>query len=182
MEDIPKDELNKEQEIGLTEPSEVGADFEKEVQEISKAVSEVVAETSLAEKVDDLRLILENISEDVEAWRSSRKDSYLEALETLKSQVEEIQGEWSNVSTSMKSQRERLESLLESFPGIIETSTLRALSLRLTHVEKLVSELITESNAKATAQGSRKQLIISLAALGVTVILWGIFIGLNVMG
>jgi len=166
----------------LTESSEVSAEFEKEVQELRKAVNEVVTETSLAEKVEDLRLILENISEDVEAWRSSRKDSYLEALETLKSQVEEIQSEWNNVSTSMKSQRERLESLLESFPGIIETSTLRALSLRLTHVEKLVSELITESNVEAAAQGSRKQLIISLAALGVTIILWGIFIGLNVIG
>ena len=94
----------------------------------------------------------------------------------------EIESEWGTVSATMKTQRERLESLLESFPGVIETSSIRALALRLTHLEGLVSKLVEEANAKATTSTTRKQLIISLMALGVTVVLWGAFIGLNFFG
>ena len=79
----------------------------------------------------------------------------------------------------MKAQRERLESLLNTFPGAIETSALRALSLRLNHVEKLVSRLIKEEDVKSASTGTRRQYIISLIALGITVILWGLFIILD---
>ena len=153
----------------------------KQVEEIKEAVDSVVSETSLSERVDDLRTWLDNLSEEVESWRSWHKNTYLEAIETLKSAVEEIQNEWNNVSASMKTQREKLESLLHSFPGVIETATLKALSLRVAHLEQLISELFQESHARSTTIGSRKQLLISLVALGITVILWGVFIGLNVI-
>jgi hypothetical protein len=152
-----------------------------EVEEIKEAVTGFVTETSLSDKVEQLRTNLDNLSEEVESWRSWPKDTYLEVLETLKAQVEEIQSEWNNVAGSMKTQREKLESLLQSFPGVIETSAIKALSLRMTHLEQLVSELFHESHTRDTTTRARKQLIISLAALGVTVILWGAFLVLNAL-
>jgi len=167
-----------EQEVGLAEPSDVVPTIQKEVQEIKEAVDEAVTETDLPEKVDELRTNIEGISEEVQSSRTWSKDAYVEVLEALKSQVSEIESEWGNVSATMKAQRERLETLLESFPGVIETASLRALSLRVTHLEKLVSKLIEETEAKATAAGTRRQFVISLAALGITVILWGVWIAL----
>ena len=81
----------------------------------------------------------------------------------------------------MKTQHEKLEAVLQSFPGVIEASTVRALSLRVTHLEQLVSELLQESQAKSSAASTCKQLIISLTALGVTVVLWAIWIGLTLI-
>ena len=95
--------------------------------------------------------------------------------------MNEIQDEWTTVSASMKTQHERLENVLQSFPGVIETSTLKALSLRVTHLEQLVSQLFQESQAKSSTAGARKQFIISLVALGVTVVLWAIWIGLALL-
>jgi predicted transcriptional regulator len=169
-----------EQATELVEPAEVESVIQ-EVEEIKEAVTGFVTETSLSDKVEELRTNLDNLSEEVESWRSWPKDTYLEVLETLKAQVEEIQNEWNNVAGSMKTQREKLESLLQSFPGVIETSAIKALSLRMTHLEQLVSELFNESHTRATTIRARKQLIISLAALGVTVILWGAFLVLNAL-
>jgi DNA repair exonuclease SbcCD ATPase subunit len=169
-----------EQATELVEPAEVESVIQ-EVAEIKEAVTGFVTETSLSDKVEQLRTNLDNLSEEVESWRSWPKDTYLEVLETLKAQVEEIQNEWNNVAGSMQTQRERLESLLQSFPGVIETSAIKALSLRMTHLEQLVSEVFHESQARATTNRARKQLIISLAALGVTVILWGAFLVLNAL-
>ncbi|MBA7668112.1 hypothetical protein ES703_76216 [subsurface metagenome] len=151
------------------------------MQDIKQTVDEV-HETHLDEKVETLRSNIDDISEDVQTWQLPEKDTYLEALESLRGHVGEIESEWGTVSATMKTQRERLESLLESFPGVIETSSIRALALRLTHLEGLVSKLVEEANAKATTSTTRKQLIISLMALGVTVVLWGAFIGLNFFG
>lgn len=175
MENVKTETKN---EADLTEPAAVDLTIRQEVLEIKDAVEEVVSETSLSDKVDELRTNLENVSGEVDNWRGWYKNTYLEVLETLKSQVDDIQKEWDNVAGSMTTQRERLESLLVSFPGAIETSTIRTLSLRLTHLEKLVSELILEAQSKSTTARARKQLIISLAALGVTIILWGVWIGL----
>jgi len=153
----------------------------KQVEEITEAVDTTVSETSLPDKMSDLRIMLDNLSEEVDSWREWHKNDYLAVIETLKSQVEEMQHEWNNVSGSMKTQREKLESLLESFPGVIETATLKALSLRVTHLEKLVSQLFQESQAKSTAIGARKQLVISLAALVITICLWGAFFVINII-
>jgi lipopolysaccharide/colanic/teichoic acid biosynthesis glycosyltransferase len=81
----------------------------------------------------------------------------------------------------MKSQREKLETLLDSFPGVIETATLKALSLRVTHLEKLMSQLFQESSTKINSRVAKRQLIISLAALGITIILWVVFIVINLV-
>lgn len=177
-----KDVNNKvdEQERTLTELEEVHPTV-KQVEQITRAVDEAVSDTSLPIKVEELRTNLENLSEEVKGWRKWRKDTYLEAIESLKSQVEEIESEWNNVASSMNTQRERLETVLQSFPGILETATLKALSLRITHLERLVSQLVQESSTKSAAIGTRKQLIISLVALGITVILWGVFIVLSVV-
>ena len=151
------------------------------MQDIKQTVDEV-HETHLDEKVEALRSNIDNISEDVQTWRLPERDTYLEALESLKGHVGEIESEWGTVSATMKTQRERLESLLESFPGVIETSSIRVLALRLNHLEGLVSKLVEEANTKTTASTTRKQLIISFVALGVTVVLWGTFIVFNFFG
>ncbi len=177
MQDI-KTEVVNEEKLDSTELSEISADIQQEVQEIKEAVAEVVSETSLPDKVDALRSNIEGLSEEVDSWRTWQKNTHIEALETLNSQVSEIQDEWAAVSTSMRAQHERLEAVLQSFPGIIEASTLKALSLRVTHLEQLASQLFQESQAKSSAARARNQFIISLVALGVTVVLWAIWIGL----
>ena len=180
--DNEKIENRETEEVpGPAESPESSQAFQ-EVAEIGKAVGETVEQTPLSQKMDDLHIILENLSEEVDGWKAWRKSDYLGAIETLKSHVAEIRSDWNDVSTNLKSQRDRLESLLESFPGVIETATLKALSLRVGHLERLVSQLLSESTAKATAIGTRKQMIISLVALGVTVVFWGVFIALNVFG
>ncbi|MFC2065917.1 hypothetical protein ACFLUO_02485 [Chloroflexota bacterium] len=151
----------------------------KQVEEIKEAVDTTVAETSLPDKVVDLRDMLENLSVEVDGWKTWHKNDYLGAVETLKSQVEEIHSEWGNVSNSLLTQREKLETLLQTVPGIIETATLKALSLRVTHLEKLIGQIFDESQTKAALKGSRKQFNISIVALGVTVILWAVFIVMN---
>lgn len=153
----------------------------KQVEEIKDVVNTTVSETSLPTKVVDLEDMLENLSEEVDSWKAWHKNDYLGALETLKSQVEEINKEWTNVSNTLMTQREKLESLLRSVPGIIETATLKALSLRVTHLEELMSQLFNESQSRAALRGSKKQFIISILALGITVILWAVFISINLV-
>ena len=153
----------------------------KQVEEIKEAVADTVTETSLPDKMSDLRTTLETLSEEVDSWRAWRKNDYLAAIETLKTQVDDTQTEWDNVSGIMKKQSEKLESLLQSFPGVIETATLKTLSLRVSHLEQLVSQLVNESQTKTALTGSKKQYIISIVALGVTIILWGVFIVMSLM-
>lgn len=141
-----------------------------------------IAETNLSGKMADLHVMLENLSEEVDGWRTWHKTDYLAVIETLKSQVLEIQDEWHSVATSMQNQREKLESMFQSFPGVIETATVRALSLRVSHLEQLVSQMLEESYVKKSIRSSRKQMIISLASIGVTVVLWGVFIIMNLLG
>ena len=179
---MSEDIKSESDKVELT-PPELGdsATTIKQVEQIKEAVDETVLETSLPDKVSDLRIMLDNLSEEVDTWRAWHKNDYLAVIETLKTQVDEVQNEWNNLSSSLNSQREKLESLLQSVPGVIETATLKALTLRVIHLEQLVSQLFQESQAKASLKGGRKQYIISLVALGVTIILWGIFIGINVL-
>ncbi len=152
----------------------------KQVEEIKEAV-QAVTDTSLPEKVVDLRDMLEHLSDEVDSWKTWHKKDYQGAIETLKSQVEEIHQEWGNVSSNLNSQREKLESLLQSAPGIIETSTLKALSLRVAHLEKLISQIFNETQTNAALKSSKKQFIISIVALVVTIILWMVFIIMNLL-
>ena len=149
--------------------------------EIKESLDFDLDASTLSKKMVDLNIMLENLSEEVDGWRIWHKTDYLEVIETLKSQVLEIQGEWHGVAATMQNQREKMESMFQSFPGIIETATLRALALRLSHLEELVSQLLQESYIKKSVQGTRKQLVISVVALGVTVVLWGVFIGINML-
>lgn len=148
-------------------------------EEIKEVLDFNPAETTLSNKMVDLHIMLENLSEEVDGWRAWHKTDYLEAIETLKSQVLEIQGEWHNVGATMQNQRDKMESMFQSFPGVIETAMLKALSLRLSHLEELVSQLLQESYIKKSVRGSRKQLIISMVSLGLTVVLWGLWLGIN---
>ncbi len=153
----------------------------KQVEELKEAVATTVADTYLSEKVTGLRDMLEQLSGEVDSWKSFHKKDYQGSIETLKSQVEEIHGAWGNISDALVSQREKLESLLQSAPGIIETSTLKALSLRVAHLEKLISQIFNETQTNAALKSSRKQFIISIVALVVTILLWMVFIIMNLL-
>jgi hypothetical protein len=178
MDDDKKDEIVQE---------EVSTEFVnteatiKQVEEIKDAVVGTATETSMTDKVSDLHTMIDNLTDEVDSWKSWHKTEYLEAMESIKSHVGEIEDEWDKVSESMKGQREKLEALLDSFPGVIETATLKALSLRVTHLEKLVSQLFQESSARINTRVAKRQLIISLAALSITIILWIVFIVINLV-
>ena len=153
----------------------------KQVEEIKDAVSQVIPESNLSEKMTELSTTLQNLHNEMDTLRSWRKTDYLEAIENMKSQVKDIQNEWQNVSSSVSVQREKLESLFQSFPGAVEIASIRAMSLRLSHLEQLIAQLFQESYAKHTARSGRRQMIISLVALGVTIVLWGVFIATSMM-
>ncbi|MFO8143655.1 MAG: hypothetical protein R6T78_03150 [Dehalococcoidales bacterium] len=158
-----------------TDSDEATSDLQHDVIEIKEAVDEVMDEQKLTDKVEGLRLSLDNLSGDVENWKTKQKNDLLGSLESIKSQVEEIEQEWDSVSKSMKAQRERLESLLEAFPSVIETSTIRALTLRLNHLENLVANLTEEHDKKLTVKRFQWQLVISIIALSVTIFFWAMF-------
>ncbi len=149
-----------------------GTDLRQEVEEIKDVVHGIVDEAGLAERVESLRITVDDIFDEIQSWRNGRNRSYVESVDTLRAQVTGIEEEWESVSSTLKTQRERLETLLESFPGIIETSSFRALSLRTTHLEQLVSQLMEESGAKSTKRISNRQLTVSIAALAVMTSLW----------
>ncbi len=172
--------LTQEQENTLIITT-VTIDSIKQVEEIRESAGTCVFETSLPDKVQDLRIMLDNISQEVDSWRAWHKTDYLEVLETLKNQVEEVQIEWNNLSESIQNQREKLESLIQAAPGVIDTATLKALTLRVSHLEQLVSQIVNESQTKAALKGSKRQFIISLVALDVTIILWGSFFIMNLL-
>jgi hypothetical protein len=92
-----------------------------------------------------------------------------------------VDKEWNILSSGVSLQQEKPESLLQSFPGIIETATLKSLSMRVTHLEKLVNQLVTESQAQSYVKGACRQFIISIVALGFTIVLWGLFLGLSLI-
>jgi prophage DNA circulation protein len=150
----------------------------KDWEEVKEAV-DAVSETSLPDKVAELHSILDNLSEEVHSWKDWHENDYLAVIEAIKSQVKEIQNEWNNVSSSVSRQQDKLESLLQSFPGAIETATIKALSMRVSHLEKLVNQMLSESQGQSYVRNTRRQFIISIVALGVTVVLWGLFLVMN---
>lgn len=140
----------------------------------------VKAEESLSEKVGTLRDQLATISEQVDSQRKWSPEEYQQSLETLRQQVDSIHAEWESVATKSRVQRDQLESLLQTFPGAIETATLRALTMRVNQIESLISALIDEKDSRDNSNRARKQMVVSLVALGVTVALWGVWIVMSV--
>ena len=147
---------------------------QKEVEEVTDNLREATDQSDLSEKVETLRESLENLGQEFRGWRG--QPHYLETIDGLKQQVDGIQQEWMTVSESMRLQRERLESLLQAFPGVIETSTLRALTMRLRHLEEVVSDLVESREHKISTTRTNKQLVISIVALIVSIISCGIFV------
>ena len=160
---------------------EYGSSIRREVEEVKEAVHGVIEVAPLPDKVESLQAMIEEISEEVKSWRNGHKGPYMETLETLKLRVDEVQREWTTVASILHIQREKLETLLESFPDAIETSAVRAISLRVTYLEQLVSQLLEEYRAKSTAKGARIQLSVSLAALITTIVLWGAWTGIYLL-
>lgn len=173
---------NGNQEFVAAQVEQTATDIRQEVDEIREIVHGVIHDTPFSEKVKNLYDIIEEISDEIKYRRNGQVSSRLETLESLRQNVNELHQEWDSVADTLHTQRERLEALLDSFPGAIETSTIRALSLRVSHLEQLVSRMVEESRAQKSARGSRTQLLVSVAMLGTTVVLWGIWIGLGLLG
>ncbi len=155
------------------------ASIKHEVEEIKEAVDEVVAEESLTEKVEVLRSNIGKLDTKIRNWDKWYEGDYTKTLESLKKQVVEVEEEWLTVGSKLQAQGERLDTLLNSFPGVIETTTIKALSLRLTHLEKLVAEIVEEKRSKVNIAGSKKMLFVSVSSLCITILLWTIWITLN---
>ena len=174
---------NEDQEFSTATMEQTASDIRQEVDEIREIVHGVIHDTPFSEKVKNLYDIIEEISDEIKCRRNGTGPvaSRLETLESLRQNVDDLHQEWDSVSATLHTQRERLEALLDSFPGAIETSTIRALSLRVSHLEQLVSRLVEESRAQKSARGSRTQLYVSIAMLGTTVVLWGVWIGLGLL-
>jgi len=139
----------------------------------------------MQEKVSSLRESINAINEQIgthsekEKWSADRKLYYLESIENLRKQILEIEDEWDKLSDHINKQSQRLEALFSSFPDTLEVSTLKILSIRLSQLEKLVSEHISEERNKENIKSAKVQLIISSAMLFVTVVLWGFWISLQ---
>lgn len=153
-----------------------------EVEEIKDAVEEVVAEESLTQKVEALRSNIDGLGKKINSWDKWYEGDYSVTLQSLKKQVVEVEEEWLALGSKLQAQGERLDTLLQSFPGVIETTAIRALSLRVTHLEKLISNLIDEERSKSTAKRANRMFIVSVSSLAVTVILWIVWIALALSG
>ncbi|MEX2431323.1 MAG: hypothetical protein WD645_05325 [Dehalococcoidia bacterium] len=156
--------------------------LQQEVIGLRDFVEGAIAETSLDEKVETLRGAIDRVNEEVISWRGRPKQPDIEMVQSLKAQVEAVQAEWKALTSGFQAQRERLDALLQSFPGVVEVSAVRALALRVSHLEELVDQLLAEQRARAARSMSKIQLWVSLAALGVTIVLWGVFILTNILG
>jgi hypothetical protein len=60
---------------------------------------------------------IEDLNKELKSRGKGHEGLCLETLEVLKHQVAEVRQEWIPVAATLKTQRERLEALLESFPG-----------------------------------------------------------------
>lgn len=54
--------------------------------------------------------------------------------------------------------------------------------MRVGHLEELVHDLIQEKDSKSNSDKSRKQPIVSVAALAITIVFWGAFLGMSLLG
>ena len=91
--------LIESREQNLVQPVQINSPpVIEQAEEIKDTVSETNSEANLTEKMSDLRVMLDNLSEEVGSWREWHRIDYLEVIETLKSQVEEMQNEWNNMA------------------------------------------------------------------------------------
>lgn len=160
--------------------AEVAA-IQQEVEVIREGVNGAVAGTSLDEKVETLRQAIHLVTEEVESWRGTPRGVDPETFGILKDQVEAVQTEWQSLAGGLQSQRDRLDSLLQSFPGAAEFSTLHGLSLRMGNLEELVEDLLDAQRDREVRRNARLQMWVSVAALVATVALWGGFILNNIL-
>jgi predicted nuclease with TOPRIM domain len=172
------------QEPDTNGASEVAADvaaLQQQVEDIKAGVEGAVAATSLDEKVEALRAAIAHVSAEVAAWRGWQPSSTSETFAQLQEQVEDVQAEWQTLTAGLQAQRERLETLLQSFPSAVEVFAVRAQAMRVTHLEELVDQLLSEQRDASIRRSSRTQLYVSITALVVTVALWGFFIVTNAL-
>lgn len=151
------------------------AAIQQEVEGIRGTVDGAVAD-SLDEKVEGLRQAIHQVNDELSSWRSFPQGVDVETFQGLKSQVEDVQTEWQTLASSIQTQRDRLDAVLQSFPGVAELSTIRSLTLRVSNLESLVEDLLSYHRAQTSHRMARTQLWLSVAALAATILLWGGFV------
>lgn len=156
--------------------------IQHEVEGIREGVEDMVAATSLDEKVEGLRQAIHDVNDELSSWRSFPQGVDVETFLGLKSQVEDVQSEWQTLAASLQTQRDRLDAVLQSFPGVAEISTIHSLTLRVSNLESLVEELLSYHRAQTVHKMARTQLWLSVAALAATILLWGGFVLSNALG
>ncbi|MCF8107720.1 MAG: hypothetical protein K9J81_01875 [Desulfohalobiaceae bacterium] len=169
----------------LEESSKYKISAENDMKSESATKNIAIDSSQFEDKVNSIRDSVDSLNEEAsshsekEKWSAERKLYYLQAIENLQKEVNEMEIEWNNLYSHIHKQSEKLESLLTSFPDTLDISTLKILSIRLSHLEKLVSDHINEERGKNSEKSSKIQLIISASMLSVTVILWGIWLSLQ---
>lgn len=157
------------------EPTDLAA-VEEEVREVRDAVSAAASDSNLADKVYALSNAIDQVTREVAGLRGVPKGPDIETFQALRSQVSEVRTEWESLNAGLQAQRDRLDTLLQSFPGAVEVSAVRALALRVSHLEALVGELMEGQRARSASRVARAQMLISIAALAVTIVLWAVWI------
>ncbi len=149
------------------------------------SAKETLCQSDFEEKVSSLRDSIDSLNQEVrshsekEWWSAERKLYYIEAIDKLQKEVKDIEQEWHKLADYMNKQMERLDTLLTSFPDAVDVSTLKLLSIRVSQIEHLLSDHINEERGRENTRSSKMQLVISAVMLFVTLILWGIWIFLQ---
>ncbi len=143
--------------------------------------------SEMQEKMKDLQESIENLSNSMttqspaQATSEENRNYYINELNQLQKQLGRIQEDWMTLSENLNTQLQRLDSLFSSFPSAIEISTVKTLSLRVSQLEQMISQHIGEERSRQNFDLSRKQLRISFVLLLVTLGLWGVWIGLQLL-
>ena len=127
------------------------------------ATNTAASETSSTDKVKELIRGVEGLAEQVRRWQENQEKTYSSDLEALKSQVDEIGSELSDVSSRMNNYNGMLESASKTSIEATDIPVLEHLALRVTHMERWVAKL--EEKFRKDASMARKQFIISLVTL-----------------
>jgi hypothetical protein len=135
-----------------------------------------VQDMLLADEARKLLSAMDGLTDQISNWQSSQEKKHLETIEALNERIDSLQRELDGISSRVKINSEKMESLSELSPRDLGSAALQRMPSRINHLENSLSELIEKVRSESSR--ARKQLFISVGALGIAVILWAVWMGL----
>ena len=135
-----------------------------------------VQDMLLADEARKLLSAMDSLTDQLSNWQASQEKHHLENIEALTERIDSLQRELDGLSSRVKINGEKMESLLELSPRDSGSPTLQRMPSRVNHLENSLSELIEKVRSESSR--ARKQLFISVGTLGMAVILWAVWMGL----